>query len=398
MKLKSITEIRNLHCKRVLLRLDLNVPLKRGKVLDDWKIVKVLPTLQYLIDQGAKVVIISHLGRPEGKRKNSLSLKPVAKHLEKLTNEKITFLKDKIGSISLRRKISSAKCGSFAMLENIRFYKKELENSKEFAKKFKGFCDCFVNDAFASSHRNHTSVSAITKVLPSFAGLLLQEEIKNLEKVIKNPKKPFVVMLGGAKTSTKIPIIENLLPIADAILLGGGVANTFLASQGYKMNGSLVDEKYLDIAKKLSKNKKIYLPKDVIVGDKKRFNNASLKEINSEKEIIANKKIAVFDIGPRTIKEYSSMLRQARTIVWNGPMGIFEQQEFSHGTVSLGRLIASRSRGKVYGVAGGGETIEAIRLTKMEEYVDWVSTGGGAMLSFLGGEKLPGIIPLVKKA
>ncbi|MEA3272815.1 MAG: phosphoglycerate kinase [Patescibacteria group bacterium] len=354
MKLKSLTAIRNLHCKRVLVRLDLNVPLRKKKVSDDWKIEKILPTLQYLIQKDAKVVIVSHLGRPNGKKKKKLSLQPVVNHLEKSLGKKVLFLKDKIGSKKLIKKISALNCGGVAVLENIRFYKEEEKNDKNFAKNIGELVDAYVNDAFAVSHRAHVSISAITKVLPSYAGLLLQEEIKNLDKILKNPARPFVVLLGGAKMSTKIPSIKDIK--ADYILLGGAL-----------------DKESKSMAKKLLK--KVVFPSDDVVG----------------------KKGAILDIGPQTVLEYSKYIRKAQTIVWNGPMGYFEKKEFSHGTIALARLIASRSSGKVFGVVGGGETIEALKKTKMEQYVDWISTGGGAMLSFLSGEKLPGLCPLIKK-
>lgn len=394
MRLKSLTTIRNLHCKRVLVRLDLNVPLKKKKVVDDWKIIKILPTLQYLINKDAKIIIISHLGRPNGKKKRSLTLQPIVNHLEKQIGKKTLFLKDKIGSKKLVKKINSLNCGSIAVLENIRFYPEEEKNDKEFVKKFKELADVYVNDAFAVSHRNHASISAITKNIPSYAGLLLQEEIKNLDKILKNPAKPFVVLLGGAKASTKIPIIENLLPKADKILLGGALATTFLSAKGYKVGSSLIDRESISKAKKMLKHKKIILPKDIIIG---KINNGEVFCVNLENnKKISDDKLSVLDIGPATVNEYAKFLRKARTIVWNGPMGYFEKEEFSYGTTALARLIASRSSNKTFGVVGGGETIEAVRKTKMEQYIDWVSTGGGAMLAFLGGEKLPGIKSLTK--
>jgi len=282
MKLKSLTAIRNLHCKRVLVRLDLNVPLKRGKVSDDWKLIKVLPTLQYLIGKDAKIVVVSHLGRPNGKKKRSLTLQPVVNHLEKLLGKKILFLKDKVGSKKLVKKTSGLSCGGIMVLENIRFYPEEKKNDKEFAKKLGELVDAYVNDAFAVSHRKHTSISAITKVLPSYAGLHLQEEIKVLSGVLKNPKKPLVVLLGGAKISTKIPIIENLLPRADNILLGSAIATTFLSTKGYEVGASLVDKESIGVVKKLLKSKKIILPQDLVVG-KLKNGEASVVNVGAKK-------------------------------------------------------------------------------------------------------------------
>lgn len=394
MELKSLITIRNFHCKRVLLRLDLNVPLKNKKVSEDWRMVRVLPTLQYLIQKDAKIVIVSHLGRPDGKKKRKLTLYPIVNYLEKLLGKKIIFLKDKIGSKSLIKKISNLNCGGVVVLENIRFYPEEEKDDKEFAKKLGELADVYINDAFAASHRNHASVSAITKILPSYAGFLLQEEIRILSEIMKKPKDPLVVILGGAKASTKIPIIENFLNKADKILLGGSLAITFFAAMGYEVGASLIDRDF-NIAEKLLKNKKIILPKDVVVG-KIKNSHSHVVEVGKIKELV-NKNESILDIGPKTISEYSDYLKRAQTIIWNGPMGYFEKEEFSYGTIALAHLITSRSRGKVFGVVGGGETIEAIKKTKMDQYVDWISTGGGAMLEFLGGKQLPGVVSLIKK-
>lgn len=394
MTIRTIKNIKNLRCKRVLLRLDLNVPVEKKKVKDDWKIIKILPTLQYLISKDAKIVIVSHFGRPEGKSNRKLTLLPIAKYLEKILGKKVIFLKDKIGSKKLANKINALNCGGVSMLENIRFYSGEEKNDKNFAKKFDEIADVYVNDAFAVSHREHASVSAVTKILSSYAGFLLDEEIKVLDEVLKNPKKPLVILLGGAKASTKIPIIENFLEKADHILLGGALATTFLAAKGYNIGASLIDKESIPKIKKLLKSKKIILPQDVIVGKIKNGEPIVL-EIGKRKDLV-DKKMSILDIGSKTTNEYADIIKEAQTIIWNGPMGYFEKENFSHGTISLARLIASRSSGKVFGVVGGGETIEALKKTKMEQYVDWVSTGGGAMLNFLAGNKLPGIEALKK--
>lgn len=396
MEVKSLAEIKNLRGKTVLARVDFNVPIKRWKVLDDWRITKTLPTIGYLAEKGAKVVLMAHLGRPDGKWKWSLSLKPVAKHLQKVLGRKVLLLKDRVGSSSLKRKIERTKNGSIVILENIRFYQGEEKNDFKFAKELASLGDIFVNDGFAVCHRDGASISGIAKYLPSYAGILLQNEIEVLDGLLKKPKKPLVVLIGGAKIETKVGMIEGLIKKADQILIGGVIASVFLAAKGYDVGVSKVDEKSLEIAKRLLKNKKIILPVDMIAGNVKNPRNARVVEIGNDKKL-ADQNSSLVDIGPLTVNNYSSYIKKAQTIVWNGPMGMFEVKEYSHGTMALARLVAARSAGKVLGVIGGGETIEAVRKTKMERYIDWISTGGGAMLEFLGGKGMPGIEPLTKK-
>ncbi len=394
MEVKSLTEIKNLRGKIALVRVDFNVPIKRWKVTDDWRIIKSLPTIGYLAEKGAKIVLITHLGRPDGKWKRAFSLKPVARHLQKVLGKKVILLKDKVGTLSLARKVEKIKNGGIAMLENIRFYSGEEENDLKFAKELAGLGDLLINDGFAVCHRAGASISGITKYLPSYAGILLQNEIEVLDGLLKKPKKPLVVLIGGAKIETKVGMIESFLKKADQILIGGAIASVFLVAKGYDTGAFQADEKSLEIAKKLLKNKKIILPVDVVVGNVKNPYSARVVRILGDKEL-ADKNNSLVDIGPLTVNAYSNYIKKAQTIVWNGPMGMFEIKEYSHGTMALARLIAARSAGKVLGVIGGGETIEAVRKTKMERYVDWVSTGGGAMLEFLGGNKMPGIEPCI---
>lgn len=396
MEVKFLTEIKNLRGKTALVRVDFNVPIKRWKVTDDWRITKTLPTIGYLAEKGAKIVLIAHLGRPDGRWKWSLSLKPVASHLQKVLGRKVILLKDKIGKPSLARKIKRIKNGGIAMLENIRFYPGEEKNDLKFAKELANLGDLFVNDGFAVCHRDGASISGITKYLPSYAGILLQNEIEVLDGLLKKPKKPLVVLIGGAKIETKVGMIESFLKKADQILIGGAIASVFLAVKGYDVGLFKADEKSLKIAKKLLKNKKIILPVDAIAGNAKNPRSARVVRIEDDKKL-ADKDSTLVDIGPLTVNAYSNYIKKAETLVWNGPMGMFEVKDYSHGTVALARLVAARSAGKVLGVIGGGETIEAVRKTKMERYIDWISTGGGAMLSFLGGEDMPGIKPLTKK-
>jgi phosphoglycerate kinase len=404
MKLKSICEVKNFKNKLVLLRVDFNVPLQNGRVKDDWRIRAVLPTFELLVKEGAKIIIISHLGRPmamlnskskalASKKNQNLkfSLKPVFNHLKKLVNFKIDFTRAEIGSKSLDKKIKTLKAGSALMLENIRFYIGEETNEREFAKKLSKLADIFVNDAFSVSHRDCASVSGVTKFLPSYAGLNLVKEVEVLEEVIKNPKKPMVVIMGGAKISDKIGVIKRLLPKSKAILIGGALANNFFKAKGFSIGSSLYDKEGVSIAKKFIKNKKIILPIDAIITNGKKV---EIREVVLKK--LCPNGFKIVDIGPRTIKLFSDYIRKAKTIVWNGPMGLFEDKRFAYGSLALAQIVGARSTGSAFGVVGGGETIEVLKKTGMEKYIDWVSTGGGAMLEFLEGKVLPGVRPLLK--
>ncbi|MEA2088251.1 MAG: phosphoglycerate kinase [Patescibacteria group bacterium] len=410
MKLKSIKDIKNLKSKRIIVRVGFNVPLNKNKIIDDRKIQSVLPTINYLIEKNAKVILISHLGRPDKNQKSKIknqnnglhfkinkdeefSLKPIAKRLEKLLNKKVKFISDCVGE-KVEKEISKMKDKEIILLENLRFYKEEEKNSKIFAKSLSKFGDIYINEAFSVSHRNHASVSAITKFLPSFAGFLLEAEVFNLLKQLKNPQRPYIILLGGAKLSTKIKLIEILGKKADKILIGGAIANVFLKAKGYEIGKSLAEKNMIIQAKAMLKkrnlSKKFLLPTDVVIG--KSINKAERVELKKV-EGIQNNDI-ILDIGVETVYAYSQILKKAKTILWNGPMGKFEFKQFSHGSLMLARVIASVSSDRVFSVCGGGETAEILDLTKMEKFVSWVSTGGGAMLSFLANEEMPGIEPL----
>lgn len=405
MILKNIQNLKNIKGKRAIVRVDFNVPIKGGKIVDDTKIRESIPTIKYLLSEGASIVLISHLGRPDGvksrksvksKVKNECkfnfnkdlkySLKPVAIILESLLGKKVKLMSGCIGS-KVEKKMEKAEAGDIFLLENIRFYGEEKKNNKTFAKAIARLGEVYVNDAFAVSHREHASVFQIRNYLPSYKGLLLQAETENLDKIKKNFKKPYVILLGGAKLSTKIRLIKKLNKSASKILIGGAMANVFFAAKGWEVGKSLVEKEMINEAKKLLKNKKIILPKDVVVA--KNISKAAKAELRKSDEI--KKGEIILDIGPETIKEYAKQIKKAKTILWNGPMGVFEYKQFSSGSVILARTIASVSSGRAYGVCGGGETVEILNKTKMEEFVDWVSTGGGAMLSYLSGEKMPGI-------
>jgi phosphoglycerate kinase len=390
MKIKSIDSCHNLKNKKVLLRVDFNVPLKNGKIVDDYRIVSGLKTINYLLEKKAKIIIIAHLGEPEHGFEKDCSLKPVAAYLQKLLKKKVWFI-SAIEENKIEKALVNLKEGEIIFLENLRFYQGELDNNDNFAKLLASFSDLYVNDAFAVCHRDQASVSAIKKYLPSYAGLLLADEIRALAKILK-PKKPLVVIMGGAKISTKEPLISKLYPVASEILIGGALANNFWKFQSINIGKSLYDkDSEKDIKKFYKRGKlrsKIILPLDVIVKTKK--GEAVLKKpenvINSD---------TICDIGPETIFLYASYIRKAKSLIWNGPLGKFEEKNYKHGTINIASAIAARSKGPAYGVVGGGETIEALKMTKMAEYVDWISTAGGAMLTFLGGGKMPGLKKII---
>lgn len=392
MKLKTLKQIKNLKNKRVLLRVDFNVPVKNKKVVDDTRIIAVLPTLQYLIKNKAKIILLTHLGRPKGVVVPELSVIPVADHLSFILKRKIQKLPASTGN-KVEEAIKKLKSGEILFLENIQFEPGETNNDLKLAKTLASYADYYISDNFAQAHRDYASISGIAKYLPSYAGLLLEKEIIGLNKVMEKPKKPFVVVLGGVKMETKIPVLKKLLPKANYILLGGGIASTCFWAKGYKVGKSLIDKDYKKEALALFKNKKVILPVDFVVGDKegKKVKVLSLAEVRSLKS-----EVSIFDIGPATIRLYAGYIKKAQTLVWNGAMGYFEQKPYDIGTLSAARLVASRSKGKAFGVIGGGETLQAMEAVKMTEFVDLTSTGGGAMLEFLSGKKLPGLKALTK--
>lgn len=386
MAFASIEKYKGLKNKKVLVRVDFNVPLEKGKVKEDYRIKAALPTLNFLLEHGAKVIIISHLGDPKGKINPELSLKPVAKSLSQLIKRPVTFVQETTG-YRADSEVAKMESGQIVFLENLRFNEGELKNDMKFAKRLAGLADIYVNEAFSVCHRAQASVSAIRKCLPSYFGLQLINEIKNLDKILK-PKHPLVVIMGGSKISTKAPIIEKMGVIADHILIGGALANNFFQHQKIEIGKSLKDDDSEIFVKKFFKGKKltekIILPIDVVVCDRQK--KAKIKDLSS-----INKSDAILDIGPETINLFSSFIKNASTIVWNGPLGKFEEDSYKHGTLAIATAVAARSTGKAYGLVGGGETVEALKKTKMEEYVDFVSTAGGAMLSYLGGQKMPGL-------
>lgn len=392
MKIASLKKIKNFKDKKVFLRVDFNVPLNKGKVKDDYRIIAGLETINFLLERGARLIIATHLGDPKGKVDSKYSVLPVASRLKSLLNKPVKFIPEVIGQ-KVGQAVEKLKPGEVVMLENLRFNPGELANDKKFAKELISPADIYINDAFSVCHRKQASVSAVKKFKPSYAGLLLEKEVEALNKVMK-PKKPLVVIMGGSKIETKAPLISKLYNTSSQILLGGALANNFFKYQKLEIGKSLFDSESLSSVKKFFKGKKIspkiILPLDVVVKTKKGLPLVRLpEEVGPEESIL--------DIGPKTISLYAEYIKSAHTLVWNGPMGKFEEPSFRQGTLSVARLVASRASGRAFGLIGGGETVEALKLTKMTEYVDWVSTAGGAMLTYLGGGKMPGLEKIVNK-
>lgn len=398
MKLRTIRDVKNWRDKRVLLRIDANVPVKDGEVVDDFRLWSARPTIEYLSARGAVVVVIAHLGRPRGRREAKYTLAPVAKRLARVTGKLVTFVGDAGGPLT-KRALEAAVPGQVFLLENLRFNRGEESNSGSFAKKLASFADVYVNDGFGVSHRAHASVSAVTKYLPSYAGLLMEREITVLEHVRTHPAKPSVAMIGGAKLDTKIGLIKELCAHYGTVLVGGGLINAILAARGFVVDSALVDAKLVRAATPLLKMKNLVLPVDVTVSRPGK-ENAPIRVVPIATDtpfVVCRDPEAIVDIGPRTILAWSAVLKRAKTIVWNGPLGIFENPRFSHGTMALARIVASRSKGRALGVIGGGETVEALYKSGMQQWVDHVSTGGGAMLEYLEGCTLPGVKVLYGK-
>lgn len=378
--------------KKVLVRVDFNVPLNdKGEITDDTRITASLPTIQYLLEQKAAVILMAHLGRPKGQVKPELSLAPVAKHLGKLLGKKILFAPDCVGEAA-QAAASKLKPGHILLLENLRFHKEEEKNDMEFAEKLASLADLYVNDGFGVSHRAHASVEGVTHFLPAAAGFLLEKEIQYVGQAVTNPLHPFVAIIGGAKVSDKIGVISNLLDKVDTLLIGGGMANTFLAAQGYKMGKSLVEEDKLDLAKELlakaKKNKvNMLLPTDLVMAA--AF--APDAEHVTEKVKNLNQAYMALDIGAETSKAYAEALADAKMIVWNGPMGVFEMDAFCKGTEAVAKAVA---KSRATSIVGGGDSVAAIEKLGLAKRITHISTGGGASLEYLEGKILPGVAAL----
>ncbi|MBP3191178.1 phosphoglycerate kinase [Natronogracilivirga saccharolytica] len=384
--------------KTVVMRVDFNVPIKDGVIGDDNRIRQALPSINHVIEAGGKLVLLSHLGRPKGERKPEFSLKPVAGHLQSLVSCNVHFGEDCIGD-QARKAVEAAKAGEIVVLENVRFHPEETKNDPGFSKQLAEHGDIFVNDAFGSSHRAHSSVAGITEHLqPAAAGYLLQKEIEYLQNSVENPKRPFVAVLGGAKVSDKIGVIENLITKVNTIIIGGGMTYTFYKAQGLPIGNSLLEEDKVELAgtlleKAKSNNVNIMLPVDSIVG-------REFKE-DTETKTVAQDGIEdgwmAMDIGPKSAELFGDEIKDAKTVIWNGPMGVFEMDAFAKGTFAVAGAMSTATENGAITIIGGGDSASAIKKAGLEDKVSHVSTGGGASLEYLEGIELPGIASLTDK-
>jgi phosphoglycerate kinase len=375
--------------KRVFIRVDFNVPQdEKNNITDDTRILLSLPTIRFVIEAGGKVILASHLGRPKGRKDLKLSLAPVAERLSQLLGKKVALATDCIGE-EVQRRIGGMKEGEILLLENLRFHPEEEKNEEAYSKAMALLCDAYVNDAFGAAHRAHASTEGMARFVKVVAaGFLMMKEIKSLEKALVNPEKPYVAILGGAKISDKIGVIQNLLDKVTTLLIGGGMAYTFLKAEGFEIGKSIVEEDQIEFSRNLleraKKEIKFLLPSDHIAAER--------MDIQAKRETVKNDGIpsgwVCLDIGPETVKSFSGEIKSAKTIVWNGPMGVFEMEPFSHGTFAIAKAIASSS---AFSIVGGGDSVAAVNKAGVAGRISHISTGGGASLEFLEGKKLPGI-------
>ena len=387
---KSVTDI-DVKGKRVLVRVDYNVPIKEGKVGDDTRIRAAMPTLNYLLEHGAAVILCSHLGRPKGGPDPKYSLRPVAEYLGQMMGKPVAFAEDCVGPVA-EAAARALKPGDVLLLENTRFHPEEEKNDLELAKKMAALADVYVNDAFGSAHRAHASTEGVARFLPAVAGFLLEKEIKYLGQAIADPKRPFIAILGGAKISDKIGVIKNLLTKADQVLIGGGMANTFFKAQGYPVADSLVEDEALETARELLQtgSARLRLPVDMVLADK--FDAEAKSETLPTGPVPDGWRI--LDIGPKTVEAYSKAIAGAGTVVWNGPMGVFEFPRFAEGTYGIAKAVAGSA---AVSIIGGGESVAAIQQSGLAGKITHISTGGGASLEMLEGLILPGLAALQDK-
>lgn len=393
MNKKSVRDV-EVAGKRVFVRVDFNVPLEDGKITDDTRIRETLPTIKYLIENGAKVILASHMGRPKGEFVDSLRLTPAANRLSELLGKPVAKVDEAVGE-AVKAEIAKMNNGDVLVLENVRFYPGEEKNDPELAKQFAELADLFVNDAFGAAHRAHASTEGIAHLLPAVSGLLMEKELSVLGKALSNPERPFTAIIGGSKVKDKIDVIDNLLNLADNVLIGGGLTYTFFKAQGHEIGKSLLDDSKLDVAlgfiekaKKLGKN--FLLPEDVVIT--KEFS------ADAETKVVGIDSIPAdwegIDIGPKTRAKYAEVIKNSKLVVWNGPMGVFEIEPFSHGTREVAEACATTEG---YTVIGGGDSAAAAEKFHLADKMDHISTGGGASLEFMEGKALPGVVALNDK-
>ncbi|WP_172198122.1 phosphoglycerate kinase [Saccharibacillus qingshengii] len=394
MNKKSVRDV-EVSGKVVFVRVDFNVPLEDGKITDDTRIRATIPTIEYLTEKGAKVLLASHMGRPKGEVVESMRLTSAAERLSELLGKPVAKADESIGE-TVKAKIAELKDGDVLVLENVRFHKGEEKNDPELAKEFASLADLFVNDAFGAAHRAHASTEGIAHLLPAVSGLLMEKELDVLGKALLNPERPFTAIVGGSKVKDKIDVIDNLLNIADNVLIGGGLAYTFFKAQGYEIGQSLLDDSKFDVAlgfiekaKKLGKN--FMLPVDIVISDD--FSASANTRIIDVEEGIPSDWEGI-DIGPKTCELYADVIAKSKLVVWNGPMGVFEIEPFSHGTRAVGEACAATEG---YTIIGGGDSAAATEKFGLAEKMDHISTGGGASLEFMEGKALPGVVALNDK-
>jgi phosphoglycerate kinase len=393
MNKKSIRDV-DLSGKRVFCRVDFNVPMQDGVITDDTRIRAALPTIRYLLDANAKVILASHFGRPKGQVVEDMRLTPVGKHLSALLGKEVKKLDDSVGE-AVEAAVSEMQNGDVILLENVRFHAGEEKNDPELAKRFARLADLFVNDAFGAAHRAHASTAGIAQYIPAVAGLLMEKEIRFLGGALSRPERPFTAIVGGAKVKDKIAVIENLLTKVDHLIIGGGMANTFLKAQGYSVGASLCEDDKLDLARSLMEQAKqrgvqLLMPVDVVVAD--RF------AADAEKQTVSVDAIPdgwmALDIGPKSVEAFRSVIVDSRTVVWNGPMGVFEMDAFAQGTIGVAKAMADCAGTTII---GGGDSVAAVEKAGVAERMTHISTGGGASLEFMEGKELPGVAVLQDK-
>ncbi|MFA4905503.1 MAG: phosphoglycerate kinase [Candidatus Margulisiibacteriota bacterium] len=395
---QTVEDIKDLKGKKVLVRVDFNVPLDdKQNITDDTRIRAAVPTIKYLSDKGARVILVSHLGRPKAGPDDKLRLAPVAKRLSELLKKPVANARDCIGP-EVEKAVAALKDGDVLLLENVRFYKEEEKNDPEFAKKLASLAEIYVNDAFGTAHRAHASTEGVTKYLKGYAGFLIEKEIKFLGQLLENPARPFVAILGGAKISGKIDVIKHLLPKVDTLIIGGGMAYTFFKARNVEVGKSIVEADKIPLAKEILKqaidlNKTIMLPIDHVIADKFDANAAS--QIVTRAGILPEWQ--GMDIGPETVTKFGHAIKKAKTIFWNGPMGVFEFDKFAKGTMAVAKLVADATDKGAVSVIGGGDSVAAIEKAGLADKISHISTGGGASLEFVEGKVLPGIACLQEK-